>query len=303
MEITDAFLPSLIVSESHFHFYRQKGVIADALCRVAEEGFYKGAEIADIMDKSERKRIGEVVVGSGLCVAQWMSLVLINEGLNLSSINEDLRRKSVSRMKDHLEPAAECRASYFALLSGPDPGAELRNQATEQLYRSLCELCEAAENYSICIFLEPLDRPAHKKGLIGPGCEAADLVGRVRKSFNNMSLCWDSAHLALNGEDILESLVLMKLYITRLHLSNPVLDSSREDFGDNHIPIGPPGDFTIEDMVKVFRKAVEIELFVKQKPYVSVEVRSGCGADPWDTVVLARRTLQQVWNLYKNPKA
>jgi hydroxypyruvate isomerase len=299
MEMTDAFLPGLMMAESHFAYYGQKGVIADAVSRIAAEGFFKNVEIADIPDKNDRKQIANSVHEGQLRVTQWMTMILVNEGLNLSSTNETLRRKSAARIKEQLGPAVECGASYISVLSGPDPGSAMRKQATEQLYTSLCELCQTAGSYSVGVLIEPLDREAHKKGFIGPTDEAANLIERVKHAFTNIGVCWDSSHAALNGEDIFDSIAKIKPHIVQMHLANPVLDKGRSDFGDYHIPIGEPGYLTIDRIAEIYKRAIDIGLFIKSKPPVAIEVRTPKGGDPWQTIASVTGTLRDSWRLYQ----
>ncbi len=302
MKMTDAFLPSVILNETHIEFYGQKDVISEAVSRVAEEGFYKKVEIPDIADKAERKKIRDIVNSNNIPVTQWMSMVLLyadKEGLNLSSTDEGLRKKSVSVIKDHIVPAVECGTNFIGLLGGADPGQEFRVQATEQLYQSLCEICESAQDYSLDIILEPLDREAHKKHLIGPTNEAVALIKKVKKSFDNIGLCWDSSHVALCGENIFQSLAEAAPYAKQLHLANPVLDAEKDSFTDNHIPVGPPGDLTIEKIAEFYKKAIDLGLLLERKLSIALEVRTPKGGDPWNTIDECTDQFHRSWNLYE----
>ncbi len=297
MKMTDAFKPSILLDETHFAYRTAKGVFADAVARVADEGFYRGVSIFEVSDASDRRRIGKIVQSHELTLTQWMSMVLATENLNLSSLDETVRSKSVARIKDYMEQGVECGASDIAVLSGPDPGPAIRTKATECLYRSLCELCQALSTFdNMNLTLEPLDREADKKGLIGPTKEAVALIQRVRKSFPDIDISWDTAHSLLCGEDLIESLAAVRPYLTQIHLANPVLDRSCTDFGDAHIPLGAPGLLDIETVDVIFRKAIEMEIFVSHTPCVAVEIRTPNGSDPWETEALGRETLQKAWD-------
>lgn len=301
MKMTDAFKPGILLSETHFAYRTDKGVIANAVARVADEGFYKGIEIADVSDAADRRRIRDIIQSYDLTLTQWMSTVLVTENLNLSSLDETVRLKSVTRIKDYIKQGAECGVGNIAVLSGPDPGPAMRTKATECLYRSLCELCEVLlANDNMHLILEPLDREEHKKALIGPTKEAVMLIQLVRKFFPNIGISWDTAHSLLCGEDLIESLAVVQECLTQIHLANPVLDRSRTDFGDNHIPLGGPGAMNIETAVVIFRKAIEMGVFVRQTPCVAVEIRTPDGSDPWETEALGRKTLQNAWDILQS---
>ena len=98
MKMVDAFLPSIILNETHLSFYRQKSVISEAVSRIANDGFYKKVELPDIPDAAERKQILDIVTANNIAVTQWMSMVLVyadKQGLNLSSVDETLRKLNV----------------------------------------------------------------------------------------------------------------------------------------------------------------------------------------------------------------
>ncbi|OFX18196.1 MAG: hypothetical protein A2Z18_01200 [Armatimonadetes bacterium RBG_16_58_9] len=297
-EMRHVFTPGILLGETHYAFRTARGVIADAVARVADEGFYGGVEISDVSDVADRKRIENTVQAHGLRLTQWMTTLLITEKLNLSSLDEDLRCRSVARMKQQMNFTAECGAHSFALFSGPDPGPGLRAKATQQLYVSFCELSEALTSYHpMRLIFEPLDRDAYKNGLIGPMSEAADLVRRVRCCYPNVGLCWDSAHVALCGEDVLESILAYHEFVDQIHLANAVLDRSYPDFGDRHMPLGVPGFLTTEMMAKVIGRVVSAGFPRKSHPMLSVEIRTPDGGDPWLTEAWGRRALEQAWRI------
>ena len=299
--MTEAFWPSILLSETHFPYSSQRGVIAEAVARVVEQGFYRSVDIGYVAEAADRRRIGELVRANDLLLTQWTSMVLTAEKLNLSSPDEELRARSVGRVKACIEPAVECGASGFAVLSGPDPGPALRAEATDQLVRSLLELGEAlACVSSIRLVLEPLDRGAHKNALIGPTSESIALMNRIRPRYPDAGLSWDTAHAALCGEDILESLAGAVPYIAEIHLANAVLDRREPDFGDHHMAFGARGFLNVERIAALFERAVEAGLFFKRKPCVAVEIRTGPGADPWATEAQGRRILTDAWGLFQS---
>jgi hydroxypyruvate isomerase len=303
-EMTNYFTPSILLSEILFYHRKVKGAIAAAVDRVAGEGFYLGIEIADVADPEDRKNIGRIVHGRSIRLTYWTSMILNDEKLNLSALDENLRKKTALRIKQELPAAAECGATGFAVLSGPDPGPVNRAAATEQLCRSLGELADALKAYpGMRLLLEPLDREAHKNALVGPTGEAAALVRRVRQVHPEFGLSWDTAHVALCGEDILDSIKTFCPCIAQIHLANAVLDRTNPQFGDHHMPIGKPGFLNSKVIAALFRQAAEIGLFGKNKPGVSVEVRTAQQTDPWENEAGCRRVLQVAWELFAKETA
>jgi len=297
----DAFLPSLLIGETHFHFGNVDGAVAEAVRRVAEEGYYNSVEIPFLRSKEDRRKIASSTIAAGIAVTTWLSGQLYELELNLSSPRGQLRRKSVAVAKDYLNQAAEYNAQRFGILSGPDPGPELRNDAMKSLDESISELCEFARRIgSIGILLEPLDRGAHKNGLVGPTSVFVPFVRGLRERHPNISIGWDTAHIALCGEDWGASLEASRDIIDGIHLSNAVLDKSDEEYGDHHMRIGPPGFLTIRTIASMFRRAVQIGLFYGRRPQVAVEVRSLSNDDPWRTESHCRDVLESAWALVKD---
>ena len=301
-QLESAIRPGVLLSETHVHFCGVRGAIADAVSQIAEGGFYEIVEIPDIPDGSDRKRIGDIARESGLELTYWASRVLNAEGLDLSSLDEDLRRRSVCRLKELLVDARECGASRLGVLSGKDGGAEQRPRAIDQLCRSLCELSKAAGNHFLRIELEPLDRGAHKNGVIGPTAEAVDVVTRVRHEYANIGLSWDTAHSALCGEDPITSLTEFSKYIDHVHLANAVLDRSHPFYGDHHMPIGVPGFLCVDAVAALFAAGLGTGFFGSARPGVSVEMRTARGCDPWETERLGRSVLEEAWEMCMGKK-
>jgi len=298
-EMTNCFTPTLLLGETHFFHRNQPGVIAAAIDRMSGEGFFRGVEIADVAVFEDRRRIGRIMRDQSTRLTYWTSMILYEEQLNLSALDEDLRRKSVARIKQEMNFAAECEAACFAVLSGPDPGPAYRAVGTEQLFRSLCELAEALKAFSgLRLLLEPLDREAHKNALIGPTPEAVGLARRVRQIHPMFGLSWDTAHAALCGEDLFEAIRAGRSCIAQIHLANAVLDRQDPRFGDHHMPIGKPGFLDVKVIADLFRMAMEIGWFGDNRPGVSVEVRTAQGNDPWETVTQCRRILEEAWTLF-----
>ena len=298
MKMTEAFVPSILLSEVYFPYLGTRGLLADAVAQAADEGFYRSVEITDIPDPSERRRIGQIVRANDIALTHWLTPLLASSRLDLSALDQSLRRHSVALLTQQMDPAAECGARAIAVASGPDPGPNLRGEATKAFFDSLRELAEAAQAYeSMRIVFEPLDRGADKNGLIGPTDEAVALVRRVREEVSNVGLCWDSGHVALNGEDLPASFSASQPFISNIHFSNAVIDRDHPDFGDRHLPMGPPGIVSTEEMAQVLHGVAESEVFANSPPSVAVEIRNPSpGGEPSATWQLSKQTLQQAWS-------
>ena len=268
------FIPSLLIPEIYYPFKSEKNFTANLIESIAKDEFYKAVEIGDGYDLSERKRIFDLTSENEICVTQWLTYLIENNNLDVSSIDTKLRLESVRRIKESLYLAAECGASNIAFVTGEDPGLNRREEGIEGLYESLCEICEEASIYNMNVLVEPLDRYAHKKRLIGPTNETVNLLLRVEEKHNNVGLAFDTAHAALNGESIYESLELSKDLTKQIHFSNAVLIPNSGLYGDNHMQIGDPGFLNIEEISNILRKAEELKIHSSEDGLrVAVEVR------------------------------
>ncbi|WP_194165711.1 sugar phosphate isomerase/epimerase [Oceanobacillus sp. CFH 90083] len=271
--MTNRFVPSLLIPEIFFPVKDKAGFTADIINQLSEEGFYRSFEIGDVSQSSERKQILSLAKANNYEITQWLTFIIDKNGLDVSSLDSKLRRETVKQLKESLYGAAECGASNIAFVTGEDPGAVRRKDAIEGLYESICELCEEAAIYNMNVLVEPLDRDTHKKRIVGPTNEAVELINRVEKQFENIGLAFDTAHAALNGEDIHEALETAKHETHQIHFSNAVLNKEDSLYGDNHMPVGEPGFLTGDKITSILRKAVELEIRKEQGLRVAVEVR------------------------------
>ena len=297
--LRQSFRPSVMLTEILFPYQSRAGIFADFVERIGEQTFYRSVEIREVDSPAERKRIARATESYDLTVSMWMSAFLIEQGLNIASLDTEHRRKSVELLKDQLPYAAECRASRFAMIPGPDPGILLREDAVESLYSSLCELCAAAGKYeSIAVTLEPLDRGFDKNGVVGPTSEFVTLVERVQSSYPNMYVNWDSAHVALCGDDVRGSLSSSRHVLNGIHLANAILDRDDPLSGDKHMPAGGSGFLTVEFVADLFVQAAALGLFARAPLVpIAVEIRAREGDDPWSVERLGREFLCSAWDL------
>lgn len=287
------FIPSLLIPEIYFPVKNEKGFTAELVERFAAEGFYKSFEIGDGFEKSERKRILKEKEHHNLIVTQWLTFLMDSNGLDVSSIDRDLRKESIKQIKEHVYLAAECGATNIAFVTGEDPGEALRLDAMEGLYESLCEISEEASKYDLKVLVEPLDRYAHKKRVVGPTDEAIQLLARVRNEYQNIGLAFDTAHAALNSEEISEALELAMPYVEQIHFSNAVLAKESELYGDYHMSIGTPGFLDVHEIASILNKADELRIKSEEGLRVAVEVRGTDLQDIHANEKAVRQVLEQ----------
>ncbi len=134
--------------------------------------------------------------------------------------------------------AAECGARRFGFCSPPDAHPENREEAVNFFRDELVTLAAAGRARGVSLAIEALDRTAHKRGLLGYAPETAELASAVRKAEPSFGLIWDSAHAALNGEELAASFRLAAPHVVGVHFSDAMLDRAHPKFGDWHMPVG-----------------------------------------------------------------
>ncbi len=271
---------------------------------VAEIPFYTGIELPVIFKKENQEFVRRVVEERNYQLTIWASPDINNRGDSLSSLNSEERKRAVAYTKELLAVAAESGAYHVGLPSGADVSPELREDAKKALFDSYCELSKEAYRYpNMHLTLEPLDRYVHKKQLMGPIHEVIDWFGELKKECPNFYIHWDSAHEALAGIDLEESMKCALPYMAQFHICNCVTDPANPCYGDWHMELGDAPEYRnwgyldLQGAVRMLRNAAEA-----QKPdgieevHVAVEVRTHMGDDLWKREGEIRRFLQDAFH-------
>ena len=295
--MTDFFNLSVHLDSTHFSLIGKKGAFANAVQRVVAEGYYRGVELPVIEDFDERRRICELLTPAGFRAVMWFAGKMNDAGLSLSSPNAALRRKTLDTFEYWLETAAQCGITHAAIVSDPDPGQSQREQSKQYLVEGLGELCELAAARSMAVCFEPLDRGAHKNGLLGPTADALEIMKQVRQDHSNIAFSLDTAHVALTGESFLDALDLACRYVGQIHFANAILDKRHPGFGDYHMPLGEPGFLTTQRIAEILQKICELWQSSTNKPFVSVETRTPENEDPWATERAGRHAIETAWKM------
>ena len=129
------------------------------------------------------------------------------------------------------------------------------------------------------------------------------MIGSLREAHANIAMAWDTSHAALSGDDLATALRQAYPLLAQLHLANVVADRNHEDYGDHHRRLGPPGLLTIEGIAGIFRVLADLRQENTPPPYLSFEVRTRPGEDPWATERHTRETREAAWQLIINDGA
>jgi sugar phosphate isomerase/epimerase len=220
---------------------------------------------------------------------------MLNEQLDLGAIDEGARQKALQSLHAELDTAVELGAGTLTVVSGPDPGAAVRDQAVRQLARSLQELCDRAAGASIQILIEPQDRDVQCKALIGPTKDAMALYRQVGR--RNFGLLIDHSHMALLGERPVRTLPAARDALRHVHIGNCVLDKASRLYGDQHPPYGcAAGAYSTAQIAEFLRVLLDIAFFnTRQRPVMSFEIRPPTPQAAELVLAGAKRSLRRAW--------
>ncbi|WP_032093089.1 sugar phosphate isomerase/epimerase family protein [Necropsobacter rosorum] len=268
--------PSLLIPELFFPLMTNERNVLDIVNNIITFDFYRTIELGMLTQPPVIRRLRQLAEQHHLNIVQWMTFELLKDNLNLASLDPALRKKSVRRAKQLVHLAAETGTGKLSIVSGAKPAdAHLQHEAKKCLADSLIELSQETKQFRMVLQIEPLDCFAHKKQLIGLTGDTVDWIQQFRNECPNLYIAWDSAHTALNREDMIESLQTAAPFISQLHLSNAVLNCDDPLYGDFHMPLGAPGFLTEETVIPILTAAQQLTIpSVFDELTVAVEVRT-----------------------------
>lgn len=295
--MTTKLYPSAHIAEIFFPLTNDENALLHVIREITDIGYYQGVELGIIHQSNISRTIRSLAEQNSLNITQWLTFELLKDNLNLSSLDAALREKSILRACELVHLAAECGTSKLSLVSGGDPGDTHREEAKKGFAEALIRIGEVVGQYhDMLLQVEPLDRFAHKCQLIGPTDETVEWMRALRPDCPKLYLAWDSAHVALNEEDLIESLTLAAPLISQLHLANAILDPRAQGYGDYHMKFGEPGFLTPHKAAQIIRTALSLRLPEELGPIsLAVEMRSAAHDDLWDNERQAREFLQNAW--------
>lgn len=298
-------LPSMHFLENFMPIMTNETLAVDLLEKASEIEFYEAVELGYIKDSNVRKKIRNIVENRNWQLTQWCSPVIADKGYSLSSLDKTERKKAINLAIELIDGISECGATRCGLQSGPDVSSALRDDAKKALLESCIEISEAAKKYeNMYLLIEPLDRYAHKKQLLGPIKEVVDWFKILKQYANNFYIHWDSAHEMLGGANLEDSLTLTAPYLAQFHICNCVIDKLHPYYGDHHMDVGSAPDFktwgylTPEVGASILNVAKNLQTCENiNTTYCALEVRSHLGDDLWAKEKLIRTFLTKVFDL------
>lgn len=304
MKQMQTLYPSGHLLEIFMPYRKDERRMIDVLKRAVDIGFYRGVELGVFFDKYNRMTVRNIMEQNDYNLSVFATPYLKENGMNLGSLDETQRRKTVEYTLELARLVADMGCTNLGVPSGDDPGDALRRRAKQALAESLSQIADAVKAMNLNITLEPLDRYAFKKQLIGPMKESMEWFSAIHEQCPNTYIHWDSAHEALGQTDLMLSLEYAEPYIAQFHLCNAILDRFHPCFGDLHMDVGEPPEFktegflTLELGAQILSKVASFPKPVGvKKTYVSVEVLGHPGDDLWHKEETSRLFLQKCFTL------
>lgn len=280
----------------------------EVLQKAASFDFYRNVELPSFRSAENRKYVRNFLKDHGINATTFVTPYVKERKLALCDTDEGGRKAAIALVKVHAEMAAESGFTNFGVPSGDDPGDAAREQAKEAMAESMRELAEFVGKLGMNLTIEPLDRYVYKKQLIGPMPETCEWFAPIHADCPNTFIHWDSAHEALGGIDLMESLECARPFLGQFHLCDAITDQKHPMFGDLHMcPARAPewkteGFMTPEAGAEILKNVASFD-----KPegmpqvYVAVEALGHPGDDLWLLEANCRAYLTKAFELAGMP--
>ncbi|SHF58717.1 Fructose-bisphosphate aldolase class Ia, DhnA family [Caldanaerobius fijiensis DSM 17918] len=249
------------------------------LKKILEDNYFGGIEVTALKDPVLKVKVAELLKASGKEViysAQPVQLSWKDDMIpptDISSINEEDRKRAVHRLFEHIDDAYAFGARQFAFVSGRDVGTsaglKLRKQAKMSLIRSIIELHKYSTQKAKELGVEPLvltlemfdrlDEKGCKNQLIGPTTEAIELAEELRYTYGceDFGLMYDLSHMPLLKDNSFDGetpgvLRTLAPYLNHVHVGNCVLVKDDPLYGDTHVGFDYPNGAVSKDLLAEF---------------------------------------------------
>jgi sugar phosphate isomerase/epimerase len=281
----------------------------DTFKALAEDDFFSLLELALVKDPTQRRTIRKLAEISHVSITYAAQAALMGQKLDLNSLDDSERKRAIKETMTCIDEAYDLGAERLSLLTGPDPGAPKRNEATRALVDSLKEICAYGEKMGLAVTLEAFDRDIEKKCLIGPAKEAAAVARSVRTDFPDFGILYDMAHGPLLEENFTSALTILKDYLVHIHVGNCVKVAGNPAYGDKHPRFGVNGGLhDVEELTHFLKTLFDVGYLGKRLraneklPIVGFEIKPLPGESPEAVLASTKRAWRQSWAQLQDTK-
>lgn len=191
-------------------------------CRIAKDIGVDGVEVQGDITQDAKE------LAKTLKQYELKILSVTPDNVDISSVNEDVRLKSVQYFLDLLSWAKELEANRICLHGdvGKTAGSGDEAKDWKLLVESTKEVMKKAENLGIQVVFEVLNRYENYQVLTGQ--EALDLIADVKSS--NLTVLLDAYHMNIEESNPVDALKNLGAQLGVYH----VADSNRQAIGNGH---------------------------------------------------------------------
>ena len=296
--------PSAHILEMFMPYLHDEKRLIGVLQKIIEKDFYRNVELPSFPTKERRDEVRKILADSGLTAITFVAPFLNEQKMSLCDLDDKRRAEVLAFLKKHADWAAECGYMTFGVPSGPYPGDALHDEAMAAQADTLAQIADYCAGLGMNCSIEPLDRYAHKKALIGPMDEVVEWFKPLSDAHPNLFLHWDSSHEQLGGLGLFNTLEMAKPYLSLIHLCDCIDDPTHPCFGDLHMdPAEAPnwqteGFLTPEIGAEIIRRAASFDAPAGVRRFwISIEVLGHRGDNLWHKEKIAREFLTRCWEL------
>ena len=291
----------------HFMLYPEvqsgNGPILESLGHLTADGFFQALEITHVASDGVRAELARRARTARLSLGYGAHPALLQNNLDLSSADSEVRQKAVEVMLRAVEEAHAVGAPVVGLLDGPNsaPDGVDPDLAIVRIVDSLRQICHHAARFGIWVALEQFDRSVEKRSLLGPIDLCIRVSQMVRADTPNFGLCLDLSHLPLLGEDPPASVRRASDHIIQAHVGNCVIgDRAHPQWGDQHPVFGEPGgENDVEELTAFLQALFDIGYFEKDlptpMPMVSFEMKPTSDQTANEVIGNCKRAFGLAW--------
>lgn len=296
--------PSAHILEMFMPYLHDEKRLLQVIETLSKKDFYRNVEIPTFPTKEHRATLRRMLEDNGLTAITFVAPFLNEQHMSPCDLDDRRRAEVVNYLKMHADYAADSGYMTFGVPSGPYPGDELHDEAMAAQADTLGQIADYTASLGMLCSIEPLDRHAHKKGLIGPMDEVVEWFAPLHAKHPNLFLHWDSAHEQLGGLGIFNTLEMAAPWLSQIHLCDCISDPGHPCFGDLHMdPAEAPdwkteGFLTPEIGAEIIRRAAAFDPPQGVRRFwISIEVLGHRGDNLWHKEKIAREFLTRCWEL------
>ena len=296
--------PSAHILEMFMPYLHDEKRLIEVLKVLIGKDFYRNVELPSFPTAEHRRTVRRILEDNGVTAITFVAPFLNERKMSLCDLDDRRRREVLDYLKMHADYCAESGYMTFGVPSGPYPGDEFHDEAMAAQADTLGQIADYVATLGMKCSIEPLDRYAHKKALIGPMDEVVEWFRPLHEQHPNLYLHWDSAHERLGGLGIFNTLEMAAPFLSQIHLCDCIDDPAHPCFGDLHMdPAEAPdwqteGFLTPEIGAEIIRRAAAFDPPAGvDRFWISIEVLGHKGDNLWRKERIAREFLTRCWEL------